>query len=126
MIHVNLEQRKNNRIVFSVPVRYKVFELENLEKDVQNKVLNQRAEIENLSVDGIQVVSERSFKTGDILEVELEISGAEKVRTVAKVAWSRPRKENEKEEFCSGVQFIPVFEDDLRRLEEYLRSRKEQ
>ena len=122
---MHLEQRKNNRIVFSIPVQYKVFELENLEKDVQDKVLNLRAEIENLSAGGIQVVSENPFKMGDVLEVELEIPGTAKIRTIAKVAWSRSRKENGKEEFCSGVQFIPIQEDDLRRLEEYLETRKE-
>jgi hypothetical protein len=118
---VKLEQRKNNRIILSIPLRYKVFHMDNLEKEVREQTLNLKAEIQDLSFGGIQVVSNNPFQPGIILELELEIPGHRLVRTVAKVVWCKPASSSNGAEFNSGIQFIPVYEDDLMMLNEYLK-----
>lgn len=117
---MKLEKRKENRVVLSVPIQYKIYKLDQLEKDIQDQVLNQRAEIQNVSLGGLQVVSPQAFRVGDILELELEIPAKGRVRSVAKVVWSR--KDDTPPDFRAGIQFIPVYEDDLRKLEDYLKS----
>ena len=116
---MKLEQRKSNRLLFSIPIQYKVFQMENLEKDVQEKALKFKADIEDMSQGGIQVVSEVAFKNGDILELELKVPGNGLVRTVAKVVWTKEDAEKEKEGHRSGIQFIPVYEEDLQKLKSY-------
>src|SRR5579872_4617672 len=115
---MKLEQRKDNRIVLSVPVLYKIFNLENLEKDVQDQTLNFKAALQDLSRGGIQVVSDQAFQPGAVLELEISIPGDKLVRTVAKVIWCRPTGK----EFTSGIQFIPMYEGDLLKLNQYLKE----
>jgi hypothetical protein len=50
---VKLEQRKANRITLSLPIVYKVFQLHNLEQDVREQNLDFKAELQDLSLDGI-------------------------------------------------------------------------
>ena len=116
---VSLEHRKNNRILFSIPAQYKIFQLENLEKDVLNDELALKAAIEDMSMGGIQVVSEAPFREGDILELELSIPSVGKARTIAKVVWSREESTQGRYVFRSGIQFIPVYEDDLKKVKAY-------
>jgi hypothetical protein len=116
------EKRKNSRVTLSVPIRYKVFQLDNLEKDVREEVLTLRASIQDLSAGGIRVVSEKPFRPGDIIELEMEIPGDRVVRSVAKVAWSEPAPKGKGPEHYAGIQFIPVYEEDLAKLKDYLRS----
>ena len=115
------EKRKSNRIVLSLPVHYKVFQLEKLEKDVLDNVLGSRAAIQNVSSGGIQVVSTSAFQPGDVLEMELEIPGGGRVRSVAKVVWCRKEK-HATHDYRSGIRFIPVYEEDLEKLHHYLRK----
>lgn len=115
------EKRKSDRITLSLPVHYKVFQLEKLEKDVLETVLGSRAAIQNVSSGGIQVVSTSPFHAGDVLEMELEIPGGARVRSVAKVIWCRKEKQAS-HDYRSGIQFIPVYEDDLEKLHHYLKK----
>lgn len=115
------EKRKSNRIVLSLPVHYKVFQLEKLEKDILDNVLGSRAAIQNLSSGGIQVVSAGPFRPGDVLEMELEVPGSGRVRSVAKVIWCRKEKQAA-HDYRSGIQFIPVYEEDLEKLHHYLKK----
>lgn len=119
---VSLEHRKNDRVVFSLPVQYKVFELENLEKDVRNNVLGMKAAIEDLSLGGIQVVSKKPFLEGAVLELEVKLPQRGPARTVAKVIWCHEELVEGKKSFRSGIQFIPVFEEDLKRVNEYFKE----
>jgi hypothetical protein len=115
---MRLEKRNNNRLVLSVPIHFKVFQLENLEKDVRDKTLGLKGEVQDMTLEGLLVASSSPFKPGDILELKMEIPGAGAVQTLAKVVWCKP----EAAEYRSGVQFIPVREDDLRKLKEYFGS----
>ena len=119
---MKLEQRKNDRVVLSLEVNYKVFQLKNLEKDVQDSTLDLKGAIQNLSLGGVQVVSDRLFQAGEILEMEMQIPGSGPVRTVAKVAWCKPDPASKSGEFLSGIQFIPVYEEDLRKVRDYFSS----
>jgi len=116
---INLEHRMNDRVVFSVPVNYKIFQLENLEKDVKNETLGLKAAIEDMSLGGIQVVSEKPFSEGAVIELELPIPKDGSARTVAKVVWCREEGVGKDKKFRSGIQFIPVFENDLKRVKDY-------
>src|SRR5579859_8157777 len=118
-LKVNLEHRKNNRVIFSIPIQYKVFDLKSLEKDVQDNALGLKAAIEDLSLGGIQVVSGKPFKEGEVLELELNVPKAGPTRTVAKVIWSREEANEGKKEYRTGIQFIPVFEEDLKKVKSY-------
>jgi Tfp pilus assembly protein PilZ len=117
---MRLENRKENRVVLSVPVRYKVFHPDQLEKEVQDPELKSGAELKNVSRGGLQVVSSQAFQPGCVLELELEIPGNGRVRSVAKVIWCVP-DEKTNSEYQSGIQFIPVYEEDLRKLEDFLK-----
>ena len=119
---MKLEQRKDSRLVFSVPVHYKVFNLDNLEKDIQDPTLNFKAVLQDLSLGGIQVVSAHSFQPGAVLELEISIPGEKLVRTVAKVVWCKPASQSNGAEFNSGIQFIPMYEEDLIKLNQYLKG----
>ena len=46
---MKLEHRKDNRVVLSVPLRYKIFQLENLEKEVRDQVLGLKGELKDLA-----------------------------------------------------------------------------
>jgi Tfp pilus assembly protein PilZ len=119
---MKLETRVKNRAVVSMTVRYKMFKLDNLEKDIRDKVLRMRANARDLSRGGMQVVSEDPLKAGDILEIAMRIPGEGQTRTLAKVVWNRPATADGKRVFRSGIRFIPVDEKELRRVEEYLAS----
>jgi len=119
---LKLEQRKNNRVILSIPIAYKVFQIDSLEKDVQDSRLGFKAEIQDLSLGGIQVVSEKPLSAGDVLEFEADLPGRGPVRTVAKVIWCRAVPGQKPEEYNSGIQFIPVFESDLRKIQEYFQA----
>lgn len=118
---MKLEQRQNNRVLLSIPVNYKVYQIQNLEKDIQDKVLKLKAEIQDLSLGGTQVVSDQSFQHGAILELQLDLGSIGKVQTLAKVVWTQPHTEGEPGEYRSGIQFIPVYEGDLQKLEDYFK-----
>ncbi len=117
---VKLEKRKANRIILSIPVCYKVFQLEQLEKDVQDQALRLKAKLQDVSLGGLQVVSPVSFRQGEVLEIELDIPGGARVRSVAKVVWSK--RNGTGADFRSGIRFIPVYEEDLKKLEDYLKG----
>lgn len=116
-----LEKRRADRVLLSLPFHYKIFRLENLEKDVRDETLSLKAAVENVSQGGVQVVSSHPFAVGDVLELELVLPQAGKVRTVAKIVWSREEKGGENR-YRSGVQFIPVYEEDLKKLNDYLKG----
>ncbi len=119
---MQLENRRDNRVNLSVPVRYKIFQIENLEKDVKDPTLGLKAEIQDLSLGGLQVVSDKPFQSGSVLELEVDIPKVGLIRTVAKVIWCRPREGSSKGEFNSGIQFIPVYEEDLKKLNDYFKT----
>ncbi len=118
---MRLEKRRQNRLLLSIQIQFKVFEIENLEKDIRDPSLNLKAEIQDVSLGGLQVVSENPFEAGDVLELEMEVPGKGRVRSVAKVVWCKKDPEKGVATYRSGIQFIPVYEDDLKKLEEYLR-----
>ncbi len=117
-----LEKRRDDRVLLSLPFHYKVFRLEDLEKDVRDETLSLKAAVENVSQGGVQVVSSHPFAVGDVLELELVLPQAGKVRTVAKIVWSREDKKGGENRHRSGVQFIPVYEEDLKKLNDYLKG----
>jgi hypothetical protein len=117
---VNLEKRKASRVILSVPVHYKVFQLEQLEKDIQDEVLRWKAEVQDISSVGLQVVAPRPFREGDALEIEVDIPDRGRVRSVAKVVWCQ--RECLEGDYRSGIQFIPVYGDDLKKLKEFLKG----
>lgn len=119
---MKLEKRKDNRVILSVTVQYKVFQLDRLEKDVQDETLGLKAALQNVSLGGLQVVSAAPFQKGDILEIQLEIPNGGRVRSVAKVAWCE--KDGAGPDYRSGIQFIPVYEDDLKKLVDFLKGNK--
>ncbi|SRR5579871_6019727 len=117
---MKLEKRKANRVILSVSVQYKIFQLDQLEKDVRDEALGLNAALHNVSLGGLQVVSTRAFQKGDILEIQLEVPGGGRIRSVAKVIWCE--KDGSGGEYRSGIQFIPVYEDDLEKLEDFLKG----
>jgi c-di-GMP-binding flagellar brake protein YcgR len=118
---MKLEQRQNNRILLSIPVNYKVYQIENLEQDIQDKVLGLKAEIQDLSLGGTQIVSSQAISPGSVLELNLDLADIGKVQTVAKVIWTKPDLENNPGDYRSGIQFVPVYEEDLQKLEDYFK-----
>lgn len=118
---MKLEQRQNNRILLSIPVNYKVYQIENLEQDIRDKVLGLKAEVQDLSLGGTQVVSSQALPPGSILELKLDLADMGNVQTVAKVIWTRPDLENSPGDYRSGIQFVPVHEEDLQKLEDYFK-----
>jgi hypothetical protein len=119
---MKLEKRVKNRVIVSIAVRYKVFQLDNLEKDVRDKALGIKAKISDMSRNGIQVVSSDRLKAGDILEMAMRVPGKGQTRTMAKGVWSRPATQGGKRAFRSGIRFIPIRENDVRKVEEYLKA----
>jgi hypothetical protein len=120
---MDLEKRREDRILLSLPVQFKVFDLQKLESDVQDPSLGYQAELKNLSADGLQVSSHEQFEKGDILELEVKLPNGGHLRSVAKVVWSR--KDEKGSGFHSGIQLIPVYEEDLKKLHEFLKRGSE-
>jgi Tfp pilus assembly protein PilZ len=117
---MKLEKRKASRVILSVPVHYKVFQLDQLEQDIQDEVLRWKAEIQDISSGGLQVVASQPFREGDILEIEVDIPESYRVRSVAKVVWCQ--REGLEGGYRSGIQFIPVYEDELKKLKDFLKG----
>jgi hypothetical protein len=116
---MKIERRKDERVSLSLPVRFKVFDLARLEKDVRDQALKVPAEAQDLSLGGIQVVSEEPLREGDVLELEFEVPGSGRVRTVAQMAWVREGAEGR---YSGGVRFIPVYEEDLEKIRVYFQK----
>lgn len=117
---MKLEKRKASRVILSVPVQYKVFQIDQLEENIQDEVLRFKANLQDVSLGGLQVVSANSFRKGDILEIEIKIPAGGGVQSVAKVIWCK--REGSGPDYRSGIQFIPVYEEDLIKLRDYLKG----
>ena len=115
---MDLEKRREDRILLSLPVQFKLFDLQKLETDIRDASLRSRAELKNLSAGGLQVSSQEPFQKGDVLELHVDLPNGGFVRSVAKVAWCR--KDEGGSGYHSGIQLIPVYEEDLKKLREYL------
>lgn len=116
---MRLEKRKSARNTFSLPIRFKIFQLDRLESDIRDKSLNHQGDVQDLSLGGVQVVSPSVLKAGDLLELELEVPGKGALRTVARIAWSRLDDASKEGEYRSGIEFLPVYEEDLEKLKDY-------
>ena len=112
-----LEKRKENRVLLSLPVQFKVFNLEHLSEEVRDGHLDQKAQIQDLSVSGLQVLSAVQLKEGDVMELEMEIPDKGTTRSVAKVVWCREVPPGGA--WHCGIHFIPLYEDDLANLKEF-------
>lgn len=115
---MDLEKRREDRVLLSLPVQFKIFDLQKLETDIQDPSLGSQAALRNLSSGGLQVSSDQLFEKGAVLELHVDLPDGGALRSVAKVVWCR--KDEKGTGFHSGIQLIPVYEDDLRRLHEYL------
>jgi hypothetical protein len=112
-----IEKRKENRVCLSLPAQFMVFDLEKLPEEVKDGKLEGKALIQDVSLGGLQVLSAVVLKEGDIMELEMEIPGKGKMRSVAKVAWSREVPPGGS--WQCGIHFIPVYEEDLAVLKEF-------
>jgi hypothetical protein len=106
-----IEKRKENRVCLSLPAQFKVFDLGRLPEEVKEGRLEGKAQIQDVSLGGLQVLSAVQLKEGDVMELEMEIPGKGKMRSVAKVAWSREVPPGGS--WQCGIHFIPVYEADL-------------
>ena len=112
-----LEKRKENRVLLSLPVQFKVYNLERLSDEVKEDRLDHQAQIQDLSVGGLQVLSAVRLNEGDVMELEMEIPGKGIARSVAKVVWSREVPPGGS--WQCGIHFIPVYDEDLASLKEF-------
>jgi hypothetical protein len=114
-----IEKRQENRVLLSLPVRLKVFDLERLPEEVADNHLDQKAEIQDLSLGGLQILTARKLDVGDIVELEMTIPEKGIVRSVAKVVWCREIAPGGS--WHCGIHFIPVFKEDLANLMEFFK-----
>ena len=112
-----IEKRRENRVFISLPVRFKVFDLERLPEEVKDERMVENAQIQDLSLGGLQVLSATRLKDGDVMELEMEIPGKGIARSVAKVVWSREVPPGGS--WQCGIHFIHVYEEDLRILNDF-------
>jgi len=112
-----LEKRKENRVLLSLPVQFKIYHLECLLDEVKEDHLEHKAQIQDLSVGGLQVLSAIRLNEGDVMELEMEIPGKGNARSVAKVVWSHEVPPGGS--WQCGIHFIPVYEKDLTHLKEF-------
>ncbi len=117
-----LEKRKENRVLLSLPVRFKTFNLERLPEEVKDDQLDQKAQIQDLSLGGLQVLSAVRLNEGDVLELEMDIPGKKTARSVAKVMWSREVPPGGS--WYCGIHFIPVNDEDLSDVRDFFESGK--
>lgn len=113
------EKRKHDRETLSLPVHFRVFDTENLEHEIGIDTLDRLGILQDFSVGGMQVATGHPVKNGQILELELDVPGYGNARTLAKVAWVRPGSGPPQNDWRCGIQFIPVYEDDLSKVREY-------
>jgi|GEM_PF-3425561 len=114
-----LEKRSENRVLLSLPVQFKVFNLERLPDEVKDDRLDQKAEIQDLSLGGLQILSAVKLKEGDVLELEMAIPNKGAARSVAQVVWCKEVPPGGS--WYCGIHFIPVYEEDLANLKEFFR-----
>ena len=112
-----LEKRKEDRVLLSLPVRFKVFDLERLPEEIKDDRLDQSALIQDLSLGGLQVLSAVQLKEGDVVELEMEIPHKGLVRSVAQVVWCREVAPGGS--WYCGIRFIPVYPEDLAVLNQF-------
>lgn len=113
------EKRRHDRENLSLPVHYKVYDTDRLEGDLDDPTLDRLGILQDLSVGGMQLLTGYPVREKQILELELEVPGHGRVRTLAKVAWARPGSGPPRGDWRCGIQFIPVYQDDIDKIREY-------
>ncbi len=80
----------------------------------------------NISLGGIRIYSDEVFKVGKRLEIELLLPDDTMLQCTMKVAWQNPLPEGSKASYDTGLQFLDVSADGLRRLTEFLEQNERQ
>ena len=117
-----IERRQNHRVSLTLPVRYKIFHLDQIENEIQEESFRLSAKSLDISLGGIQVVSEDPLFVGDVLELEFDLPQAGRVRTVAKMAWVKKGSGSDLGKTVCGIRFIPVYENDLEKIKVYFQK----
>lgn len=79
-----------------------------------------RKPLVNISLGGIRIYSDETFKIGRRLEIELLLPDDLVVRCTMRVVWQSPLPEGSKAKYDTGLQFLDVPADGLQRLTEVL------
>lgn len=111
------EKRRFTRVELSLPVRYKVYHPDRLEIEVADAALPKAAQLQNLSAGGLRLVTGEQLENGQVLELFFELPKHGATRTVAKIVWCESLPEEKG--FAAGIQFIPVYPEDLRNVRSY-------
>ena len=113
------ENRRHDRESLSLPVHFRIYDTDNLEHEMGETTLDRLGILQDLSAGGMQLSTGNPVKDGQILELELEVPGHGRARTLAKVAWARAGTGPPRHDWLCGIQFIPVYQEDLVKVREY-------
>lgn len=106
-----IEKRKYIRLHASIGIAYDV--IKNIKKSKRNKTA--LSLVKNLSGGGVRLQIKDDLRSGDLLELQMQIPHLEDpVRAVAEVVWSTPRE--------AGVRFRDIEAKDLHRVLEFVHT----
>jgi c-di-GMP-binding flagellar brake protein YcgR len=104
--HLSIEKRRHPRVDMKVPVRFKVINRASERERILAEARDQ-GQTTNLSTGGVALRTSESLKTSDLIKLEIELSGRDRViRTFAEVMWVVPDKDGKGME--AGLQFLAV------------------
>ena len=106
------EKRKYLRIDISLLLEY---------RPVKTELYRNKSIAENISEGGLLLSLPDRFEKGDVLSVKLALPSAaegQHVSALVKVAWTK--FDNRRNVYNTGVCFVDISEDSLKRVKEYV------
>lgn len=106
-----IERRRHKRIDKKFKVNYKLISLPNEVQNIKAEAYKREAESANISVGGIQLISNYELQMEQIIRVEFVLEGkAEPVITFAEVRWCA--KDINSNKYRTGIEFLVLKEED--------------
>ena len=114
-----IEKRKYIRLHASIGVTYSV--IKNIKKIRANKTT--LSLVKNLSGGGVRLQVKDDLRTGDLLDVEIQIPHLEDpVHAVAEVVWFSHLKNPDRQTREVGIRFRDIDAKDLHRILEFVHT----
>ncbi len=88
--------------------------------DSDNKLEEFHGVVEDISLDGARIETEKELRKGSIIEAGISSSELSFIEVIAQVIWERTREKDNKILYEIGIQFLEMDEKSREKLEDYL------
>src|SRR5258708_36267806 len=112
--HMFLEKRSDTRVPIKIPVKYQVLDDQNeINSVIEDGKKDRSAHTMDLSVKGMCIVTQQTLKKGNILRIDISLSGHPAlIRAFAQVVWAN--------DTGGGLKFLSIKDEGTLVLRAYL------